>query len=88
MEKVLNKLAEYGMFINFEKCQFAMNSVNFLGHNISDKGILPTVQNLQKILDFSLPKDAYHLRSFLGMSSFYKKFVPDYSNLVAPLFEL
>ena len=36
LEKVLNKLAEYGMFINFEKCQFAMNSVNFLGHNISD----------------------------------------------------
>ena len=88
LEKVLNKLAEYGMFINFEKCQFAMNSVNFLGHNISDKGILPTVQNLQKILDFSLPKDADHLRSFLGMCSFYKKFVPDYSNLVAPLFEL
>ena len=88
LEKVLNTLAEYGMFINFEKCQFAMNSVNFLGHNISDKGILPTVQNLQNILDFSLPKDADHLRSFLGMCSFYKKFVPDYSNLVAPLIEL
>ena len=88
LEKVLNKLAEYGIFINFEKCQFAMNSVSFLGHNISDKGILPTVHNLQKILDFSLPKDGDHLRSFLGMCSFYKKFVPDYSNLVAPLFEL
>ena len=35
-----------------------------------------------------MPKDADHLRSFLGMCSFYKKFVPDYSNLVAPLFEL
>ena len=88
LEKVLNKLAEYGMFINFEKCQFAMNSVNFLGHNISYKGILPTVHNLQKILDFSFPKDADHLRSFLGICSFYKKFVPGYSNLVAPLFEL
>ena len=88
LEKVLNKLAEYGMFINFEKCQFAMNSVNFLGHNISDKGILPTVQNLQKILNFSLPKHADHLRSFLGMCSFHKKFVPDCSNLVGALFEL
>ena len=88
MEKVLNKLAAYGMFINFEKCQFAMNSANFLEHNISNKGILPTVQNLQKILNFSLLKDADHLRSFLGMCSIYKKFVPDYFNLVAPLFEL
>ena len=88
LEKVLNKLAEYGMLINFQKCQFAMNSVNFLGHNISDKGILPTVQNFQKILDFSLPKDADHLRSFLEMYSFYNKSVPGYSNLVAPLFEL
>ena len=60
------------MFINFEKCQFAMNSVNFLVHNIRDKGILPTVQNLQKILDFSLPKDADHLRSFLGMCNPWK----------------
>ena len=39
LEKVLKKLADYGMFINFEKCQFAMNSVDFLGHNIRDKGI-------------------------------------------------
>ena len=70
LEKVLKKLAEYGMFINFEKYQFAMNSVDFLGHNISDKGILPTVHNLQKILDFSWPNDVDHLRSFLGMCSF------------------
>ena len=35
-----------------------------------------------------MPKDADHLRSFLRMYSFYKKFVPAYSNLVAPLFEL
>ena len=70
LEKVLKKLAEYGMFINFEKYQFAMNSVDFLGHNISDKGILPTAHNLQKILDFSLPNDVDHLRSFLGMCSF------------------
>ena len=59
-EKVLNKLAEYGMFINFEKCQFAVKSVNLLEHNISDKGILPTVHNLQKISAFSLSKDADH----------------------------
>ena len=78
----------YGMFINFGKCQFAMNSVDFRGHSISGKGILPTVHNLQKILDFSLPKDADHLPPFLGMCSFYKKFVPDYSNLVTPLFKL
>ena len=58
------------MSISFEKCQFSMNSVNFLGRNISDKGILPTVHNLQKILDVSLPKDADHLRSFLVMCSF------------------
>ena len=76
------------MFINFGKCQFAMNSVDFRGHSISGKGILPTVHNLQKILDFSLSKDADHLPPFLGMCSFYKKFVADYSNLVAPLFKL
>ena len=50
LEKVLNKLAEYGMFINFEKCQFAMNSVNFLGHNISDKGILPKLAENFRLL--------------------------------------
>ena len=48
LKKVFKKLAEHGMFVNFEKCQFAMNSVNFLGDNISSKGILPTVHNLQK----------------------------------------
>ena len=88
LEKVLKKLSEYGIFINIEKCQFTMNSVNFLGHNISEKGILLSAHNLQKNLDFSLPKDTDHLRSFLGMCNFYKKFVPDYSNLVVPLFEL
>ena len=60
LKKVLKKLAKYGMFINFQKYQFTMNLVNFLGHNISDKGILSTVHNMQKLLDFSLPKDSNH----------------------------
>ena len=55
---------------------------------MSDKVILPIDQNLQKILDFCLPEDADHLRSFLGMCGFYKKFIPDNFNLAAPLLEL
>lgn len=45
LQKVLKRLAEYGLFIYFEKCQFTMSSYNFLGHNINDKGILPTAHN-------------------------------------------
>ena len=48
---------------------------------------MQTDHNLKKILNFSLPKDACHLRSFLGMCSFCKKFVPDNLNLAAPLFD-
>ena len=79
------KLAEYRLFINFEKCQFAMISVNFLVYNFSDKGILPTVHNFKEILDLSMPRGKGHLRSFLGICNFYKKFVRGYSNLVPPL---
>ena len=88
LQRVLKKLAEYSIIIKFQKCQFALNSFNFLGHNFSDKGILPIVHKLQKTLDVSLPKSAGYLRLLLGMCSLYKKFVPDSFKLVAPFFEL
>ena len=88
LEIVFKKLADYGLSINYYKCQFIQRSVKFLGHIITSEGLFPSSENSGKILNFVVPTDKDKLRSFLGMASFYKNFIENFSTLAAPLFYL
>ena len=85
---VFEKFAEFGLLVNLGKCQFIQESVTFLGHILSGEGIRPDIGKVQEILRFSVPKTCSEVKSFLGMASFFRKFVPHFSECAAPLFEL
>ena len=55
LEKLFTRLSEYGLFINFRKCQFIKNEVLFLGHLITSEGLKPSIENVKKILDIKTP---------------------------------
>ena len=82
MKIVFQKFAEFGLLVNLGKCQFIQESVTFLGHILSGEG------KVQEILRFSVPKTCSEVKSFLGMASFFRKFVRHFSECAAPLFEL
>ena len=59
-----------------------------MGHTISAAGIAPTVQRVDSICRFPLPKTQKELRGFLGMVNFYNKFIPKAAEIMGPLYSL
>ena len=62
--------------------------VTFLGHVVSQKGIKPNPDNIAKILSWPAPKNVSEVRQILGMGSYYRRFIKDFSLMVKPLTEL
>ena len=85
LKLVLSKLEEAGMRLKREKCSFLMPSVEYLVHKISAEGILPMDDKVEAIKKAPIPQNVAELRCFLGMISYYTKFLKNLSTTVAPL---
>ena len=88
LEEVLRRLQEHGVHLKREKCSFYQESVQYLGHHISAKGIHTTKDKTQAILDAPEPKNIQELRSFLGLLNYYAEFIPYLASLLHPLNKL
>ena len=82
LRAVLAALKDAGLELNKDKCHFNRKSLPFLRHVVTAEGLLPDDGHVSAILNAPAPKDATTLRSFLGLTSWYSKFVPHYSSLV------
>ena len=68
-----------------EKCQFAVQSVNYLGHVISKDGISVDLSKTEAVKSFPVPKNVTDVRAFLGLCNYYRKFVKDFAFIAGPL---
>ena len=85
LQLVFERLSQYGLILNRDKCIFKVPEIDFLGHRISHKGVLPLVQKVEAIQNFPMPKTMRQLRQFLGMINFYRRFIPQAGALLHPL---
>lgn len=85
---VLEKLRQFNVKANFQKCKFFEEILEYLGHEISMKGIKPTKSKIETILNIPAPTDITSVRSLLGLVNFYNKFVPNMQTLLNPIHEL
>jgi hypothetical protein len=85
---VLSKLREVNLKLNPSKCCFAAESIMFLGHVVSKEGSKPDPGKIDAVLCFPEPKTVTNVRSFLGLTGYYRKYIRGYSRLASPLFEL
>ncbi|KFD69854.1 hypothetical protein M514_17976 [Trichuris suis] len=76
LRELLQRLTNYGVVINVDKCVFGAPQVEFLGFLICPEGIKPLPTKVQAVLDYPLPKTYQELRRFLAMLNFYRKFLP------------
>ena len=88
VRQLLERLDEYGMYIQIEKCHFCEPQVNFLGYQISENGFLPMVDNVQAIRAMIPPTNLQELRRFLGMMNYYHNFIPKIAHILSPLYDL
>lgn len=85
IEKVFATLERANMKVQVDKCHFFQTEVEYLGFIISSEGIKTNPKKVETITNFPYPKTLKDLRSFLGMSGFYRRFIRDYAKLAKPL---
>ncbi|PIK48903.1 hypothetical protein BSL78_14238 [Apostichopus japonicus] len=88
LDEVLSKLANAGLRLRKEKCSFMTPSVQYLGHVIDEKGLHPMPEKVKAIKEAPAPRNVTELKSYLGLLTYYGKFLPALSTTLAPLYDL
>jgi hypothetical protein len=79
MDMVLCKLGGVNLKLNPNKCCFAAKSITFLGHVVNEDGTRPDPGKVEAVLHFPQPRMVTNIRSFLGLTGYYKKYVRGYA---------
>jgi len=88
VREVLDRLRQAGLTANTEKCTFASNDIVIFGHRVHDGTIQPDNEKIEVIANWPTPRNKKQLRSFLGLSNYFKSYIPRYSSLAFPLTEM
>ena len=85
LEIVFSCLWEAGLKMKCSKCDFFKSEINYLGHLISPEGINPLPNKLDSIRHMPVPNSAKEIKQFLGLTGYYRKFVPRFADISRPL---
>ena len=85
IEIVFSCLREAGLKMKRSKCDFFKSEIHYLGHLISPEGISPLPNKLDSIRHMPVPNSAKEIKQFLGLTGYYKKFVPRFADISRPL---
>lgn len=85
---VLDRLRKANLKIQLNKSEFLKKEVEYLGHLITNKGLLPNLKKVEAIDKLQEPTNQRGIKSFLGMIGYYRKFVQNFSTIAKPLYTL
>lgn len=85
VQEVLEKLIRNKLYVKAEKCEFSKTKIEFLGFVISPDGVSMADDKVSAITAWPQPTKVRDLQSFLGFANFYRRFIPGYSRIAAPL---
>ena len=85
LQAVLHRLESNGLRLKREKCEFMMDSVEFLGHKLDQHGISPLPDKIEAIKKTPRPQNQNQLQAYLGLLGYYRKFIPNLTAEITPL---
>jgi hypothetical protein len=85
VDRVFHLLSQHQIFLKQSKCDSSTSEIEYLGHLVGKVDVRLDPKNIEAMKDYPHPKTLKILRVFLGLKSYYRKFVKNYGNIVAPL---
>jgi len=85
---IFERLKQANFKIQPEKCVFATDTVEYLGHVCTPQGIRPDPRKVKAIEEYPVPKTVKDIRSFIGLAGYYRRHVPNFARLSQPLTNL
>ena len=78
LREVLKRLLSNNLELKAKKCEFFQTEVEYLGHEVGQKGIHPSLSKVQALHDWKIPTDLTGVKSFLSFTSFYRHYIRNY----------
>jgi hypothetical protein len=88
LRDVFTRVRNANLTLRPSKCFFGNTEIGFLGHTISEKGLIPSKDKVEKVVEMPAPTDKKTLQSFLGCIGYHRKFIPNFSTIAKPLTDL
>jgi len=88
LKKVFKLLVENKLNLRIDKCKFIFTEIEYLGYLVTSEGIRPTTRGIEAVSNFPIPQSVRGVRSFLGLCSYFRKFIEGFSMVAKPLYDL
>jgi hypothetical protein len=85
MRIVLQNLRKHKLYAKFDKCDFYQRKIEYLGHAIYEEGIAFDREKIRSIMEWPIPKDVVDIRSFMGITRYYHRFIEGLSKIAYPI---
>lgn len=88
LQKVFDRLSSANLKLKAKKCNLLQKEISFLGYSVSEAGVKTDPAKVAAVKEMQRPASVTQVRSFLGLASYYRKFVEGFSKIAKPLFDL
>ncbi|KAL5479377.1 hypothetical protein EMCRGX_G022895 [Ephydatia muelleri] len=88
LHEALQRLGQAGLTLRGSKCQIGVAQVVYLGHVFSAEGMIPDNSKVQAVQEWPRPRDATEVRQFIGLASYYRRYIQHFADIARPLHRL
>lgn len=88
LKEVFQTAKRYQLQFRLDKCFFLRTEITYLGYIINQHGIRPSTQNIESVVNYPIPRNTKELHRFVCLASYFCRFIPKFSIIAKPLYEL
>jgi hypothetical protein len=88
LRQILERLRKYNLKLRRDKCQFGVSEIEFLGHVVSNGNLKPQPAKVKAVSNYPTPRNLKEVQRFNGLSSYLRRYIPNFASMAAPITQL